>query len=513
MSKTTFILLNHRTAWVGAGESGAEPLLKTLHKLDLASLTTVEEQATALCDVLGKERLSKKSVVLVVGPQQTEYRPFQVPPVGAAELPTIVGNLASTQMTKIDDDSIIDFVAMPTMNGGGTSVLVTATSFQTNLLLSELKNKGLTFARILPRLIVPNLLRDPAGSDVQVMVHVLGSEIDFVATQAKQVVMVRSSVIPTEGEDRTKLIGRETSRSLAVLSAEFGRTEKMDLSVVAAAADAAAVSGAMTAQDLTPRTVAPGDYGSLPASFDPANVSYATLALAALRLDRKPLLDLANPTRPPKDNAVQRKIMLGVALAATILLGLLGMAWLEIRKLDQQLANVQADVSNLEVSEDSDSQTIARVGLINQFVALDVAPLHLLETLSEQLPYGEEMRVQSLKVNVGAVNNETSFPVTMTSRLKNKELLELYNPKLRALPGWEVAPVPIEADVKSKYYTISAVDKIAITPDFSTVYDRLMNAVLGEEQNGDVELDNSLEPEANETPVAEPETLEDGDES
>lgn len=513
MSKTTFILLNHRTAWVGAGESGAEPILKTLHKIDLASLTTVEEQAAAICDVLGTERLGKKSVVLVVGPQQTEYRPFQVPPVRSAELPTIVANLATTQMTKIDDDSIIDFVAMPTMNGGGTSVLVTATSFQTNLLLSELKNKGLTFARILPRLIVPNLVRDPAGADVQVMVHVLGSEIDFVATQAKQVVMVRSSVIPTAGDDRTKLIGRETSRSLAVLAAEFGRTEKMDLSIVATAADAAAVSGAMTTQDLTPRTVAPGDYGSLPASFDPANLSYATLALAALRLDRKPLLDLANPTRPPKDNAVQRKILMAVALAATILLGLLGMALLEIRKLDQQLANLQADVTNLEVSEDSDSKTIARVGMINQFVALDVAPLHLMETLSEQLPYGDEMRVQSLKLNVGRLANEDFYPVVMTTRLKNKELSELYNPKLRALPGWEVNPVAKYSKVNSQHYDTSAVDNIKITPDFSTVYERLVNALLGEEPNGDVELDKTPEPESTDVPQTEPESLDDGDDS
>ncbi|MDP1562569.1 MAG: hypothetical protein Q8M16_14420 [Pirellulaceae bacterium] len=517
MSKTTFILLNHRTAWVGAGESGAEPILKSLHKIDLASLTTVEEQAAAICGTLGQERLAKKSVVLVLGPQQTEYRPFQVPLVGASELPTIVANLASTRMTKIDDDSIVDFVAMPAMSSGGngtsggTGVLVTATSFQTNLLLRELKNNGLTFARILPRLIAPNLLRDSSGADVQVMVHVLGSEIDFVATQAKQVVMVRSSVIPTEGDDRSKLLARETSRSFAVLAAEFGRTEKMDLAVVAAPNDAAAVTGAIAAQDLIGRTVSPADYGTLPAGFDAADAAYASLALAALRLDRRPLLDLANPTRPPKDNAVQRKILMAIAVAATIVVGLVGMAWLEIRKLDQQLTNLQADVKNLEVAEDSDKQTIARVGMINEFVTMDVAPLHLMETLSEQLPYGDEMRVQSLKLNVGSLNNEKSFPGTMTTRLKNKELLELYNPKLRALPGWEVDPTPNSPNVTSKYYDISAVDKFRITPDFSTVYERLVTAILGEEQNGDLELDEVQEPETTDAPPTEPESFDDGD--
>jgi hypothetical protein len=496
MSKTTFILLNHRTAWVGAGESGAAPSLKSLHKIDLASLPTVEEQSVAICDALAHERLPKKSVVLVLGPQQTEYRPFLVPPVGSAELPTIVHNLAGNQMTKIDDESIIDFVAMPAMTSGGTSVLVTATSFQTNLLLSDLQDKGLTFVRILPRLIVPNLVRDAAGSEVQVMVHVLGSEIDFVATQASQVVMVRSSVIPSEGADREKLIGRETSRSLAVLSAEFGRTEKMDLAVVGSAEDAATVSAAMTALELSPRTVGPSDYGSLPDKLDSTNLAYATLALASLRLDRKPLLDLANPTRPPKDNTMQRKIVLGVALAATIVLGLIGMGWLEIRKLDQQLADAEADVDNLAVGEDGNKKTIERVREINQFVKMDVAPLHLMDTLSEQLPYGDQMRVQSLKLNVGRVANDESFPVIMTTRVKNKELTEEYKPKLRALTGWTVSPLLKSNDVNSKHYAKSVVDDIEIAPNFDTVYDRFVNAILGEEQSGDETLDQVVDPTA-----------------
>ena len=511
MSKTTFILLNHRTAWVGAGESGAVPSLKSLHKIDLASLPTVEEQSVAICDALAHERLPKKSVVLVLGPQQTEYRPFLVPPVGSAELPTIVHNLAGNQMTKIDDESIIDFVAMPTMTSGGTSVLVTATSFQTNLLLSDLQDKGLTFVRILPRLIVPNLVRDAAGSEVQVMVHVLGSEIDFVATQASQVVMVRSSVIPSEGADREKLIGRETSRSLAVLSAEFGRTEKMDLAVVGSAEDAATVSAAMTAQELSPRTVGVGDYGSLPDKFDSANLAYATLALASLRLDRKPLLDLANPTRPPKDNTMQRKIVLGVALAATIVLGLIGMGWLEIRKLDQQLADAEADVDNLAVGEDGNKKTIERVREINQFVKMDVAPLHLMETLSEQLPYGDQMRVQSLKLNVGRVANDESFPVIMTTRVKNKELTEEYKPKLRALTGWTVSPLLKSNDVNSKHYAKSVVDDIEIAPNFDTVYDRFVNAILGEEQSGDETLDQVVDPTATTAETGTDEALDSTD--
>lgn len=496
MSKTTFVLLNNRTAWVGAGESGARPTLKSLMKIDLASLTTVEEQAAVIVEAINKERLPKKSIVLVVGPQQTEYRPFQVPPVDAAELPTIVANLATTQMTKIDDDSIVDFVAMPTMTAGGQTVLVTATSFQTNLLLAELKNKGLGFDRIVPRLVVPNLLRDSAGADVQVLVHVLGSEIDFVATQATQVVMVRSSVIPTQGEDRSKLIARETSRSLAVLAAEFGRIDKMDLGVVAAKEDAVAVTGAMTAQDLTARIISPTDFGTLPLGCDPNNEVYASMALAALRLDRKPLLDFANPTQPPKDDTFKRKIYLSIALAATILLGLIGLGWLEIRNLDSKLADLQADLDAMKVAEATDSQTINRVQTINQFVKMDVAPLHLLEKLSQQLPHGDQLRVQSLKISDGLIKSETAYPVEMAVNLKSKEIAEVYKTKLQSNVEWKMDPV---SDVKSKtgsqHYATTLTEKLEVTPDFVSVYDRLVAAVLGPESNADTKT--AIESNAN----------------
>ncbi|MBL8892281.1 MAG: hypothetical protein JNL67_20060 [Planctomycetaceae bacterium] len=503
MSKTTFVLLNNRTAWVGAGESGARPTVKSLSKIDMTSLTTVEEQASVIVDAISKERLPKKSIVLVVGPQQTEYRPFQVPPVGSSELPTIVANLASTQMTKIDDDSIVDFVAMPTMTAGGQTVLVTATSFQTNLLLAELKSKGLTFDRIIPRLILPNLLRNSAGADVQVLIVVLGSEIDFVATQAKQVVMVRSSVIPTEGDDRAKLIARETSRSVAVLAAEFGRIDKMDLGVIAANDDAVAVTGAMTAQDLTARMISPADFGTLPPVCESNDEVYAAMALAALRLDRKPLLDFANPTQPPKDHALKRKIYLSLALVATILLGVVGLGWLEIRNLDSKLANLQADLDAMKVAEVTDSKTISRVETINQFVAMDVAPLQLLEKLSQQLPYGDELRLQSLKISDGLLKSESTYPVEMTAHLKSKEVAEVYKAKLQANADWKMNPV---SDVKSKansnHYATTVVEKIEVTPDFAAVYDRLVEAVLGPESSSDQMLPTEKGAEPEETKLA-----------
>jgi len=509
MSKSTFVMLNHHSAWVGAGESGLQPTLNSLHTVDMSGATTVEEQAAAILAGLTKHRLGKKNLVLVLGPQHAEYRPFQVPPVGPAELPTIVHNLAMTQMTKIGENSIIDFVAMPQSSSGSSSgsgnsagglkVFVSATSFQASLLMEELQGRGVTFERILPRVVLPNLLRTSSGSDVQVMINVLGSEIDFVATQSNQLVMVRSSVLPSEGEDRQKLIGRETSRSLAVLAAEFGRTEKMDIVVTGEVGDAQSVVDNIVAQELEAKRVPASDFGHITSGVEHVDSSYAVLALAALRMDRKPLLDFANPTLPPEDNAIKRKLMLIGALAATVVLGLVGYAWLEIRGLDRQLADLSFEVKRLEVSEADNDSIITRVGMLNSFVTMDADPLPLLELLSEQLPYGEQLRVERLNLEpqpATTTDESEDFQVTMTALLQDRDLQ--FKPKLTSNKGWVFSAIPVVTVLtKSQYYERSAREIFTVPRDFKAIYERLADAVLGDAENGDEGLDDSeSKPEA-----------------
>jgi hypothetical protein len=249
--------------------------------------------------------------------------------------------------------------------------------------------------------------------------------------------------------------------------------------------EVAAVTDILAAQDLDARQVVAADFGSLPAELGPSSGSYALMALAALRTDRRPLLDFANPTQPPTDDAAKRRRILLAALAATLLIGLLGLGWLEIRRLDQQLAQLQAEVSTLESEEPANTMTINRVGMINDFLLMDVEPLSILEQLSQQLPYGDQLRVQSLKVNVGRMAQVGSFPVTMTSRLIDEDLAEDYKPTLHAHPLWTFDPVTKLTSISSKHYRSQAVDVFTVAPDFEVIYDRLANAIWKDQDSGE----------------------------
>lgn len=479
MSKSTFILLNNRSAWVGVGESGERPQLKSLQRIDLSDLTTVEEQAAALTEALSQQRLSRKGVVLVLGPQFAEYRPFQVPPAGPAELPTIVANLASTQMTKIGENSIIDFASMPlSSSGAGTTVFVSATSFNTQLLLDELRSKGLTCDRIVPRVVLPGMLSDAGSTALQVMIYVMGSEIDFVATQGPQLVMVRSSVLPTEGDQRASLIARETTRSLAVLEAEYGRAERMPILVAATDIDRQSVEQAAAAREHQVVAVAADQYGTVSESATGEYPSYQLLAMAALRTNRKPLIDFANPTQAPKDHSIRRKAVLVAALAATLVLGLVGIGWLNLSKLDRQLRDLEDDVANLEVAEPTNTATLSRIGLVNDFVRMDVRSLQVWDQLTSQLPAGEEVRLQSMKFNVGRVGANEAIPVSITARVADRSLVEKVRPTLQGNEGWELeATSNISKVAKSEYYNHSVQENLAITPDFEAIYEQLARAI------------------------------------
>ena len=479
MSKSTFILLNNRSAWVGVGESGERPQLKSLQRIDLSDLTTVEEQAAALTEALSQQRLSRKGVLLVLGPQFAEYRPFQVPPAGPAELPTIVANLASTQMTKIGENSIIDFASIPlSSSGAGTTVFVSATSFNTQLLLDELRSKGLTCDRIVPRVVLPGMLADAGSTALQVMIYVMGSEIDFVATQGPQLVMVHSSVLPIEGDQRASLIARETTRSLAVLEAEYGRAERMPILVAATDIDRQSVEQAAAAREHQVVAVAADQYGSVSESATGEYQSYQLLAMAALRTNRKPLIDFANPTQAPKDHSIRRKAVLVAALATTFVLGLVGIGWLNLSKLDRQLRDLEDDVANLEVAEPTNTATLSRIGLVNDFVRMDVRSLQVWDQLTSQLPAGEEVRLQSMKFNVGRVGANEAIPVSITARVADRSLVEKVRPTLQGNEGWELeATSNISKVAKSEYYNHSVQENLAITPDFEAIYEQLARAI------------------------------------
>lgn len=499
MSKRTFILLNEKSAWIGSGTTGPRPAISAWTSLEFAVTDTVETLAAAIADVVQQHKFAKRGCAIILSPQYFENRPFQVPPVGLKELPSIVHMLAKTQFSQATDESIVDFAAMPMSASQGTAqAFVAATTMRTNRLLSELKSKGISFDRILTRATASGILGESDSAKRSLCINILNNEIDFSASKNNELLVVRTSQLPgaTDAAARHKSITREVARTVAVLAAEYGHQSTV-VQIAASAQDADPVKGYFAEQEDYELRVLDvkqlGDFSAATAakdsSFD-AQDAIALLAIAALHEGRRPLLCFANPTKPPREGVPVRKYALVGGCVLTAFASLMGMGYLSLNKLDKQIAQLQQEIAVLEVGEPGNVATVSRIGAVNEFVAQDSDGLRLIDYLSQSLPYGDKYRVKMLNLNAqGGRRGESEakqIPMTLTSLISDKELVVPHPLTFAPPANWKTDPIPtFGAEPKSDYYTAQVTEDIEIVPDFEELYDHLDRAFFQSEAKSD----------------------------
>ena len=484
MSKQTFILLNEKTAWVGSGQVGNRPEVSSWESIQIPSEVGMEALAHSLLDLINSGKHAKRNAVLILSPQYFENRPFQVPPVGPAEMPAIINMLAKTQLSQATEDSIVDFVSMPVSSSQpNQQAFVSATSSNTNRLLHALKTKGVSFSRILPRIVAGDLLRAANDNQRRFTITVLPTEIDMAVTTGEQLLMVRTSVLPVDPTIREKTLRRETARSAAVLAAEFGSLENTRCFVSGEPSDTAVVADSLADQAVECEILQPDGFGEFKADVPSSESSMGLVAIAALKDDRTALLDFANPAKPPKEGTSVRTYALAGAAVVTAFGCLVGLAWWSLNNLDQQQAKLAQEIEVLEVAEPGNKAIVSKLKVVNDFVAEDSDSLQLLDYLSQRLPFGDKMRVKSLNINgtnrgvKRASDLGIALPVTIVSLVSDKEMTNEYRPVFQAKENWELNSTPSFAPVtKSAYYAQQVTDIVTITPDFEEMFSRLEDA-------------------------------------
>lgn len=496
MSKRTIVLLNEKSGWVAGGQDGGAPELQEWLPLDLSEAATVEMLADSIVKKMTEARLPKRNIILVLGPSYLEYRPFQVPPVETKELPAITQMLARNQLTQTGENSIVDFVSMPNSatQQGANQAFVGATTQRTNALLDALKESGVSCSRILPRPTALGLLHnDP--SDRQFWISVFPGEVDVFVAGLEQLLLVRSSILPAEGEARAKTLRREVSRTLAVLNAEYGQSSHHRIEVAGQLSDCEVVQTVFAETEAECHTLQAGQIGKV-GDIPVTDQAAAVLAMAVLSEKHPALLDFANPTQPPKDFATRRKMILVGAAVATAALCLVFLGFLRLNKLDSQIAALELEIETLAQSEEMNNQTISDVGKINQFVTMDANPLELLSELSQQFPYGDEIRLKKLQVGVGRRNDDSEGYSVQLDSVVAGQGLERYREALKSSDRWETEPDPT-ADLtvaeKSKIYNRGINENLTYFPDFFQRYEGLENVYFSQLEDVDSASEQSAE--------------------
>ena len=332
-------LENHRTESSAASD------------LPAAVLSTVQA-------IVQETKAAKARLLICLNRGLIDAASFDVPPADATELPVIVRNMASRQLSGVSEDSIIDFI--PATNADGNVNRVTAMTLprpEQELTHRLARESGCAAARAI---IVTHSLRlfapptDDGDSSVSLIVSKGRQSGQLLLVRDGMPLVSRSLRLPhgvKSDREATHLAG-EVQKTL--LSAEAELSEDFDITsaVVIGAEmecgplqDELSLQLGMDVQRVSATSVVDGEAGEAAVS------AYAPLVAACAEeaFETTPAIDFHNPRKPPKTVGRNQQIL---AAAAALLL-LIGGGWYYVNSMfaEARAENVRLKERSRELDE------------------------------------------------------------------------------------------------------------------------------------------------------------------
>ena len=274
--------------------------------------------------VVSELKATKARLLLCVNRGAVDSVRFTVPPCTDAELPVIVRNMAQRQMSGITEDTTIDFLSTPYVEGEPriVDVMAMADSDEKRVRLI-VEESGCHDARIL---IVTHPLRifappKPAGDNSATLVISKGEQTaHFLVVQNGLPVLSRTVRLAPNARavDESQFITAEIQRTLLTAGERLLDGDFTDAIVVGTELEANALVNELsdrfpaTVKRVSPEILVDGEAG------DTGIGAYAPL-IAALREESTetiPAIDFANPRRPPEPVNYRNRIIAAIAAAA-----------------------------------------------------------------------------------------------------------------------------------------------------------------------------------------------------
>lgn len=430
MSKQTILMISEKGAWIGLGQDGPKPSINKLDWIEFDKDTGGKDWAGLISKKVSQHRLSKKSVLAVLGPCISELRPITMPPVDKKSLTPIVHIQAKSQLVSVSEKAQIDFC--PTIGfqyGVPGDVVASTFSPKSADCFAKLQSEGFSFRCQLPQLLVLENLKSQAQGSSTLWINVFKNQIEFSLIGKKELGVARFAMIPAEGEARQKAITREIVRTLSVISSQkFGNIKYSALVHSGNQEDSKTAESLLEDNQIKAQTVSIADFGTdtTEGDFDP---SLKLIALALLSVGKESLIDYANPTKPPKEKADLRQYAVAGLLAAIVVLGLGYWAWFNIQTIQSETADLQKQIEEKQKDEKENQLLVNKANEIYQQISKDPNWLNEILHLSKKMPYGDEFQLSQIEVGsaTGTANRKKDSGktrVTLVTSIDKKETLE-----------------------------------------------------------------------------------------
>ncbi|MEO1979997.1 MAG: hypothetical protein ABGZ24_05725 [Fuerstiella sp.] len=399
-----------------AGERKPDPDEST----DDAQLSIAER----VCSLVRELKATKATLLLCVNRSVVDSVTFSVPPASAAELPTIVRNMALRQLTGVSDDSVIDFVSYPSVESGGGTVSAMALPVTEQQQIQDIIQKsGCSTVRAV---VITQPLRIFATCKAEedrtaTLVVSQGAESTHVLIVQNGLPRLSRTIRlgrAMRGEEAAAYIASELQRTLISAGSQIEEDIGIsDVVVVGSEIEAAILVNTLDDQlsaevrRVSSRSLLDGDAG------DAAVGAYAPL-IAALKeeaLGMRPEVDFANPKRPPPPVNKRKRVL---SIAAGIALLVAG-GWYFVHS---QFAEIATENTRLRVRvkelDELVRKTRSKRNLAKVLTAWESSRMSWLDELRDltiRMPSSSELAVQQFSAGPSGSASVVSFRGTSSS--------------------------------------------------------------------------------------------------
>lgn len=368
---------------------------------------SAESLGRKLRDDLVAWKIAAAPLVIGVGRERVVLKEIKFPAVPVHEEPAVVRFQALKELTDAAEDVVIDYQPRESI-GSERRVLAVATKKEVVRALQLLaQTAGLKLHAIVPRpfalsaavqAAVPQ--PDPTAAIAVLAIGSTGGE--FLVSRGSQVLFARPVAVPSLANDQTLL--SEVRRNLAIHSGQNSQAPVKAAYVAEGGAlrgfaDRIRATIAVPVHTLDPLAGTGKSSEAAPGQLAAAMGMCRLLAAGELPIN------FVKPREPkPPADPNRRPILLGVALAATILLALGALAWTQLSSRDDAIASLRREADSLSAELTRIEPDAKRADEVRKWLDGDVVWLDELYDLAAKCPDLIKLRITQLSFDPSPKN-------------------------------------------------------------------------------------------------------------
>ncbi|MBL4883656.1 MAG: hypothetical protein JKY95_03840 [Planctomycetaceae bacterium] len=380
------------------------------------------ESAPSIADLLkslvSELQAGKATLLLCVSRGAIDSVTFNVPPANEAELPTLVRNMAIRQLPGIGEESLLDFIAYPPEADGSRKVSAMVLPAEQQQTVQKLvATANCPSSRIL---ITPHPLRIFAPSQSEenqssTLVISEGADAAHLLITQHQLPLLSRTVrlsASMDASQRTQFIASEVQRTLLTEEVELGSAVLVGSEVeTAQLLKSLQDQFSLEVQQVSSDSLIDGDAkGAAFGVFTPL-----VAALKAEAIESAPVIDFANPKRPPVPVNMRNRILSIAAVAVLVVVA----GWYYV---NTQFATIQDEITALKsrrnelndlVKKTSKKRNLAKV--LDRWESSRMSWLDELRDITIRIPSSPELSLQQFSVSPTQKGAVVSFRGTSKS--------------------------------------------------------------------------------------------------